>query len=429
MNSKDLLKTIIIDSQQKALPEVWLRTLKIPVGSGKVITLTGVRRSGKTFHLYHLMNRLKSNGVSNEKLIYFNFADERLNFSAPELDLILQAYQELYPTQELSECFFFFDEIQEAPGWEKFVNRVHDSISPNVFITGSNARLLSQEIATSLRGRTLTFEVYPLSFYEFVEIQSPGQNPHSSTGRAVLVNLFERFMHQGGFPELIQLEDTLQDRILQEYFNVMLFRDLIERYQISNSTILKYFCKRVIGASAGEFSVHKIYNELKSQGYKVSKDTLYAFQDYVEAIYLNRFLNKWSASVAKSESAQKKCYVIDQGLGSALDYKLSQDKGRLLETTVALELLKHGKQISYHQNGSECDFLVTDRGNVTAAIQVSIDISDDKTREREIKGIVQSCQNFGLHEGVILTLDHTEELERDGVQVRILPAWQYFYSE
>ncbi len=429
VNSKDLLKTIIMDSHRKALPEIWLRTLQIPAGTGKVITLTGVRRSGKTYHLFNLMNRLRSNGVSNESLLYFNFADERLNFSPPELDLILQAYQELYPAQKLSECFFFFDEIQEALGWEKFVNRVHDSISPNVFITGSNARLLSQEIATSLRGRTLTFEVYPLSFNEFVAIQSPGLNPHSSADRAVLVNLFERFMQQGGFPELIRLEDVLKDKILQEYFNVMLFRDLIERYQISNSVILKYFCKRVIGASAGEFSVHKIYNELKSQGYKVSKDTLYAFQDYVEAIYLTRFVNKWAASIVKSESAQKKCYVIDQGLGAALDYKLSQDQGRLLETTVALELLKRGKPIAYHQNGSECDFLITDRGSVTTAVQVSIDIADPKTREREIKGLVQSCQNFDLPEGVILTLDHAEELERDGVRVRILPAWQYFYSD
>ncbi|HSV84991.1 MAG TPA: ATP-binding protein [Levilinea sp.] len=429
MNSKDLLKTIIIDSHQKVFPEVWPRTLKIPAGSGKVITLTGVRRSGKTYHLYNLMNRLKSNGVSNEKLLYFNFEDERLQLSPPELDLILQAYQELYPALKLSECFFFFDEIQEAPGWEKFVNRVHNSISPNVFITGSNSRLLSQEIATSLRGRTLTFEVYPLSFSEFVHFQSPGLNPLSSTDRAAIVYLFDRFMHQGGFPELTRQEDALKDKILQEYFNVMLFRDLIERYQIPNSTILKYFCKRVIGASAGEFSVHKIYNELKSQGYKVSKDTLYAYQDHVEAIYLNRFVNKWSVSVVKSERAQKKCYVIDQGLGAALDYKLSQDKGRLLEITAALELLKQGNQIAYHQNGSECDFVVTDRGNVTAATQVSIDISDNKTREREIKGLVQSCQFFGLHEGVILTLDHTEEVEREGVRVRILPAWQYFYSE
>ncbi len=118
MNSKDLLKTIIIDGHQKVLPEVWPRTLKIPTGSGKVITLTGVRRSGKTYHLFNLMKQLKSNGVADEKLLYFNFEDERLHFSAPELDLILQAYQELYPALKLSECFFFFDEIQEAPGWK-----------------------------------------------------------------------------------------------------------------------------------------------------------------------------------------------------------------------------------------------------------------------------------------------------------------------
>lgn len=243
------------------------------------------------------------------------------------MDLILQAYQELYLALRLSECFFFFDEIQEAPGWEKFVTRIHDLISSNVFITGSNARLLSREIATSLRGRAFTFEIYPLSFSEFALIQSPSLKPHSSTDRAVLVNLFERFMHQGGFPELLCLDNSFQQKTLQEYFNAMLFRDLIERYQISNSTILKYFCKRVIGSSASEFSVHKIYNELKSQGYKVSKDTLYAYQEYVEAVYLNRFVNKWSTSLIKSESARKKCYVIDQGLGAALDFKLSQDKG------------------------------------------------------------------------------------------------------
>jgi len=428
MNSKELIKTIITDSQKKVLPEVWQRTLKVPTGSGKVVTLTGVRRSGKTYHLFNLINQLRTNGVPNERLLYFNFEDERLYLSPSELDLILQAYQELYPGMKMSDCYFFFDEIQVAPAWEKFVNRVHDSISPNVFITGSNSRLLSQEIATTLRGRTLTYEIYPLSFNEFADILSPRLNPYSSMERAALVNLFERFMHQGGFPELIRQEDTLKDKILQEYFNVMLFRDLIERYQIPNTTILKYFCKRVVGASAGEFSVHKIYNELKSQGYKVSKDTLYAYQVYVEAIYLNRFVNKWSTSVVKSESAQKKCYVIDQGLGAALDFKLSQDKGRLLETTVALELLKQGKQIAYQQNGSECDFVVTDNGNVLAAIQVTVDLSDSKTREREIKGLVQTCKDFGLLEGVILTFDHTEELEREGMQVRILPAWQYFYA-
>ena len=136
MIGKDLLKTIIIDSQQSTLPEVWERTLKIPVNSGKIITLSGVRRSGKTYHLFNVMNQLKAKGISNERLLYFNFEDERLSLSSRELDLILQAYQELYPQLKLSDCYFFFDEIQEVKGWEKFIARIYASISQHVFVTG-----------------------------------------------------------------------------------------------------------------------------------------------------------------------------------------------------------------------------------------------------------------------------------------------------
>jgi uncharacterized protein len=427
MIRKDLLKTIITDSQNRTLPEVWPRELIIPTNSGKIITLAGVRRSGKTYHLFHLINQLKAQGVPNEQLLYFNFEDERLHISSEELDLILQSYQELYPGQKLADCYFFFDEIQEVAGWEKFISRLYSSVSQHVFITGSNAKLLSQEIATALRGRTITYEVYPLSFAEFVQVLSPGINPHSSQGQATLVNLFERFLHQGGFPELVKQPTELRDKVLQEYFNVMVMRDLIERYQISNGAVLKYFCKRVVGASAGEFSVNKIYNELKSQGHQVSKDTLYAYQDYVETIYLNRFVPQYSFSVVKAESAQKKTYVIDPGLGAALDFKLNQDRGRLLETVVALELIKQGQPIAYQRNGSECDFLVIEKGVVASAIQVTVDLVDPKTRAREIRGLVQSCQKCHLAKGTILTLDSTEQLEQDGVHISVLPAWQYFY--
>jgi len=429
MIGKDLLKTIIIDSQQSTLPEVWERTLKIPVNSGKIITLSGVRRSGKTYHLFNVMNQLKAKGISNERLLYFNFEDERLSLSSRELDLILQAYQELYPQLKLSDCYFFFDEIQEVKGWEKFIARIYASISQHVFVTGSNATLLSKEIATALRGRTITFEIYPLSFLEFVTIVSPHLNPHKSTDKAILMNLFGRFMHQGGFPELIKQKDNLKDKILQEYFNVMVMRDLIERYKITASSTLKYFCKRVIGNSAGEFSVNKIYNELKSQGYQVSKDTLYEFQGYVESIYLNRFISKHSHSVVKAESSQKKTYVIDTGFGGALDYRLSQDKGRLLETTVALELLKQDKQIAYQQNGSESDFVIIEKGMVRNAIQVSVDLTDKETREREIKGLVQTCIKFNLSEGIILTFDHNEQIKQEEINITMVPAWQYFFQK
>ena len=428
MLGKDLLKTIITDNQLRAIPKTWKRTLKIPLDSGKIITLAGVRRSGKTYHLFNLLNELKKLGLSKEQILYMNFEDERFLLETNDLNLILQSYQELYPQLDLRKCYFFFDEIQEVKGWEKFISRLYSTVTKTIFITGSNATLLSKEIATALRGRTITFEVFTLSFREFISIVSPTINRNSSQGQAKLINLFEQFMHQGGFPELLKQNDELKEKILQEYFNTMVLRDLIERYHISQASILKYFCKRAVGNSASEFSVHKIYNELKSQGYRVGKDALYSYQEYVEAIYLMRFISKYSSSTLKSEMSQKKSYVIDQGLGAALDYKFSQDKGRLLETTVALELLKQDKQISYAQNGSECDFVVIEKGHVVQAIQVTLDLTNPSTREREIKGLVQACQNFNLKSGTILTFDQTEQLDNENIQIKVLPVWKYFLS-
>ena len=427
MSEKEILRNIVADSQSRELPAMWRRFLQVPTDSGKIVTLTGVRRSGKTYHLFQVMKDLEKQGVSREKMLYFNFEDERLTLTSDKLEMILEVFREENPELDLAECYFLFDEIQEVDGWEKFILRVYETISKHVFVTGSNAKLLSSEIATPLRGRNITYEVYPLSFAEYVEILSPGLNPSRSMDKAKLVKLFEAFMYQGGFPELVKADDELRNKILQEYFNVMVMRDLIERYQIGNSSTLKYFCKRVIGASGGEFSVNKIYNELKSQGYQVSKDTLYLYQDYVETIHLNRYVNKYSHSVVKSESSQKKTYVIDTGLGSSVDFKLGKDVGRLLETMVALELLKQGKQIAYQQNGFECDFVVIDKGFVSCAIQVTANVSEPKTLEREIKGLVQTCLKNDLKEGVIITVDYGEEVETDGVKIKIVPVWRYFY--
>ncbi|HEY5806207.1 MAG TPA: ATP-binding protein [Candidatus Saccharimonadales bacterium] len=426
MDKKELLKTIILDSQSRTIPKIWARSLAIPLDAGKIITLTGVRRSGKTYHLFDLMNQLKAKNIANERLLYINFEDERLRLESTEIDLVLQAYQELYPDLDMSTCYFFFDEVQEVEGWEKFVDRLYSTISQRVFITGSNSKLLSREIATALRGRTVTFEVYPLSFSEFVNVAKPGLNPHSSSDKARLIALFRQFMDEGSFPEIIAQTQDLKDKILQEYFNVMLLRDLVERYDISQVAVLKYFCKRVIGASACEFSVNKIYNDLKSQGYSVGRDTLYAYRDNVDAIYMGRFIAKYSESIVQSEGSQKKVYAIDSGLGSAIDFKFSEDEGRKLETVVALELLKQGKQLFYYQDNVECDFVVSDRGRIVEALQVAISISDDEARKREIKGLVQCCKRLDLREGLIVTLDTEETITSDGVTVYVVPAWKYF---
>ena len=233
MTNKNTLKTIIIDNQTLPKIDIWPRDLTIPLNSNKIITLAGVRRSGKTYHLFNLIKKLKAQGVSAKKILYINFEDERLQLTIDQLDLLIESFRELNPEQDLSECYFFFDEIQEVGGWEKFITRVYANLTKNIFITGSNAKLLSKEIATSLRGRTITYEVFPLSFSEYVSILSPDINPQSSQGKAQIINLFNQFLYDGGFPELIKLSKDVRYKTLQEYFNVMVIRDLIERYEIS----------------------------------------------------------------------------------------------------------------------------------------------------------------------------------------------------
>ena len=180
--------------------------------------------------------------------------------------------------------------------------------------------------------------------------------------------------------------------------------------------------------TAGEFSVNKIYRELKSQGYQISKNTLYDYQDYLEAIYLARFIPKYSHSIVKTEMSQKKSYVIDTGLGTALDYKLEQDQGRLLETLVALELLKQGKQVTYQQNGSECDFAVMEKNQVVDAIQVAFALNAGETKDREIKGLINACKKFKLKQGYILTHNQEDELELDSIKISVIPTWKYFLN-
>lgn len=428
MRRKDLLKTIIKDNQSRKLPEIWTRSKEIPLKSGKIITLSGVRRSGKTYHMFNLIKKLKQEGIDKSKILYVNFEDERLNLNKDELDLLLKSYRELYPKVNLEECFFFFDEIQEVGGWEKFIIRLYNTVTKNIFVTGSNATLLSKEIATSLRGRTITFEIYPLSFKEFVNISGEKIDFKLSSSKAKLVFLFEKFLTQGGFPELVKMDSDLKQKVLQEYFDVMVLRDMIERYSITQPSVLKYFSKRVIGSSAGEFSSYKIYNELKSQGYKISKDTVYKFQDYVESVYLALFISKYDYSVVKREMSKKKVYTIDTGLGSALDFKFSKDKGRLLETTVALDLIKQGKNISFIQNDFECDFVISEKNEIKNVIQVTYDMSEEKTRKREIKGLIKACKKFDLNSGFIVSFDEEEEFVQEGISIKVIPAWKFLLS-
>lgn len=425
MKKKQLLKQIIRDFHLSENFDVKPRNIQPPIDTKKIITLIGVRRCGKTSIFYHMINQLIEK-IEKTKILFLNFEDERFELNSDELDLILQAYMELYPSYKLSECYFFFDEIQNIPNWEKFIRRMYDTISKNIFITGSNSKLLSSEIATSLRGRSLNFEIFPLSFREYLSFKDIEVDFYSSKSLAFIKNAQESFLKNGSFPEILFLEEIYANKTLQEYFNVLLYKDLAERYNITNTVALKFFLKRIISSSTKQISINKIFNELKSSGIKIGKNTLYEFLEYVQNIYLALTLQKYDNSLINKELGEKKIYSIDIGLNNATEFRFSDDIGKSLENAVFLELKRKEFDIYYYRTSkSECDFLVFDKNTICDVIQVTFDMGDENTKKREIKGLIEACKNFDLKSGTIITFDSEDELIENGIKIKIIPFYKW----
>ncbi|SNR73897.1 ATP-binding protein [Desulfurobacterium atlanticum] len=423
---KELLKEIIISFQRKELPDIIQRDLQIPINTGKIVTLIGVRRSGKTYFLYQTIKELRKT-VEMENIVYINFDDERLEIKGKDLGIIVESYRELYPDKNLSDVYFFFDEIQNVEGWEKFIKRLYETETKNIFITGSSSKLLSKEIATALRGRTISYEIYPLSFKEFLKFRKLKISPvdiYDTNLKAKVKKLFEEYLQWGGFPEISFIEnEEIKLKVLQEYFDVMLYRDLVERYNFTNIPVVKYLLKRAIENVSSPFSVNNIYNELKSAGYKVSKDTLYNILDAAENIYLVRLLEKYSRSVLKRSLSLKKLYIIDNGLITANSF--FKDTGKLLENITFKELLLRYKQIFYFKMKKECDFIGFS-DETPDIYQVSYTVKNAKTFERETESILEACKFFRKKEAFILTFDDELEIEKEKVKIHIIPCWKFF---
>ncbi|WP_022669775.1 ATP-binding protein [Hippea alviniae] len=429
MKKKEVLKSIIVEFHSWNLPSVIERNIKLPVDSNKIVSVIGSRRAGKTYLLFRTISELISDGIDKRRCVYINFEDERMDLTKEDLNLLLQAYSELYPDIDLKDIYLFFDEIQNVNGWERFVRRVYETITKNIFITGSNSKLLGDEIATSLRGRTLTYEVSPLTFEEFLRFKDFkfdfNVDIYDTNKKAKLIKLFNEFLVYGGFPEIPLMRKELKLLALQEYFNVMIYRDIVERYSIKEPFVLKYFIKRVAENITSSFSTNKIYNELKSQGIKVSKNTLYNYLYYMETSFLIGLVKKHHHSVLKSELSEKKVYFVDNGLLNAIRSFGETSRGALLENLIWHELKTKYNSIKFFKGKRECDFVVDER----MAIQVCYEFSSEATRKREIEGLIECCKYFNLKEGFIVTFDDEEEIVEEGVRIKVIPAYRFVVTD
>ncbi len=419
MSKQTIFQTIISDFFTRSLEQVRPRALGIPLNVPKVVSLLGPRRAGKTYVLFDIINRLREE-VEATRLVYVNFEDDRLfPLTVSDLDDLVTGYFALYPEHKDQLVWFFLDEVQDVPHWEKFVRRLHDQENCRIYITGSSSKLLSRELATSLRGRTLPFDIFPLSFTEFLEFNEVSVNPRTSKGQALLLHWMDRYLSQGGFPELVQLPVELHRRTITEYVDLMLYRDLSERFSLKNPSFLKYLLKHLLVNVAKPVSLNKLYRDLKSQGYSVGKNTIFDYVSYLEEAFAIFQVDMWSTSIRQKAVNPRKFYTVDPAYKHIMS--ISEDRGRLFENMVFMELRRKGIHPSYWLDGQEVDFY-WEGGRL---INVCYDLSDPDTRNREIKGLAKAMKQTGEHLSLLLTWNEQETISLEEGKIEVQPLWMY----
>lgn len=416
-------KQLIADSQERDYSRVVPRDIDIPLDSGKIISLIGVRRSGKTSILYSLIHRLRQTTLT-DAIVYINFEDDRLFPLTPhDLGGFLDSYFELFPQNRDRRVYFFFDEIQNAPEWERFIRRLNDTENCSVFVTGSSAKLLSREIATALRGRTITFEVFPLSFSEYLRFRDIKQG-HSSRAVSLMKNAFAEYCRTGGFPETVGVDDLRAKQILHEYLQMIMYRDVAERHNVGNLFLLKSLIKHCFSNISNPLSLSKLYNDFRSQGILLSRNTLFDYISYLEDAYALFLVPVNSSSQREVMRNPRKLYAIDHGLKGIVDLATGADIGRIYENIVFLQLRRKGQNICYGRQKQEIDFVLPESES-PRLINVAYDISEMDTRNRELNGLVEGMQGLGIQEALLLTADREETVATEAGKISILPLWKW----
>lgn len=371
-----------------------------------VTVITGVRRCGKSTLLKQAFF---------EESYFVNFDDERfINFRIEDFSKLFELLHELFGNKK----YFIFDEVQNVTGWERFVRRLNNE-KMKVFITGSNANLLSRELGTYLTGRTIMIELYPFSFREFLLFKGLSFDVKRLVleEKAELKRQFNEYMEIGGFPEYVR---TKKPEYLQALFNNIIFRDIVGRYKIRAERELREIVLHAMSNLAKEIS----YNSLRKLTGLSNTSTISDFYYYFENSYLLFTVHRYDNSLKKQINNPKKVYCIDTGLAFQLGFRTSEDKGRLLENIVFLQLKRLGKDIYFHKRKYECDFLIKDGIRITNAIQVCHSL-DTVNREREYRGLCEAIEEHKLNQGTILTFEQEEEINYNGKKVIIKPVYKW----
>jgi predicted AAA+ superfamily ATPase len=396
-----------------------------------------MRRSGKTFRLFQEMSRLLDAGTDRRRILYLNLEDDRLGPIGPGvLSQALETFYRLSPEARASEGFLFLDEIQRVEGWARFARRVLDTESARLVVTGSSSKLLSTEVSTEFRGRGHATEVLPFSFREAVR-HAGGEPPDELPGpraRSRLEFQLDRYLAVGGLPEVQDYEEPARMQTLQDYVELVLLRDIVQRHEISNVTAVRSVALAALGSTASRFSVHKTHRDFRSRGIAVAKDTLYSVMGHFEDAFLLFQVPVFRVSLRARQATPRKVYAVDPGLALAVSHVTAESLGARLETAVYLELRRRvrGRRagaVSYYvtRSGREVDFVLgdVDEGRATELIQVSASLESTETRRRELGALEEAMAECGIESGTVVTLRESEEVMTPRGPILLVPAWRW----
>lgn len=430
---KSIVTEQIIDNQQARFAPACPRSLHIKTLADVISIVMGVRRCGKSTLMESIMVDLISKGTPRENIVWLNFSDDRfLPLHQGGWDTIHSVYYSLYPDKRHKEkVYFFFDEIQIYPNWELFVERLRREENCEIYITGSSARMLSKEIGTALRGRTLSWELFPFSFGEYLTRCNPPKNKRSSNYRLHMQNAWARYKEEGGFPAVFGIESPLRRQLHQEYFNALLLRDIIERYDVRTPQVLRHLSNRVINGIGTLFSVRKVHDEVKSLGYSLSRDTISQFLQWMEDAYFIFAVPAYSASIARQAREFRKLYCVDHAMAASLSTRILQNRGQMLENMVFCALRRITPDVYYYRTKEnyEVDFISILNNGEKVLVQVCEDMSTPETRARELRALSAAMAETGLTTGYIVTESHSETVGTNNGTIRCIPAPEFLAED
>lgn len=413
---KNVIKQIILN-QQDFIGRIKLQSRNVCFEENANYVLVGIRRAGKSYMLYQHIQHLVANGHSIEEMLFINFEDERISdIRKEDLYLVLEAYRELFAFQPI----IFLDEIQNVEGWEHFARRLADE-KYRVFITGSNAHMLSREISSTLGGRYLTKEIRPFSFSEYLEYHNIHLLQHweLSPIRADVVRLFSDYFYYGGLSEVFDIQD--KKSWLQSLYQKILYSDIVMRKGVRNERSLRLLIRKLADSVMQPTAIKRLQDILQGDGTKITRDTIGSYLDYLHESYLTFGISSFTDSVSQRESVKKR-YFYDNGI---LNLFLFLPETKLLENLVAIKLYnKYGDDLYYYNKNVEVDFCVPNDGLL---IQASYRMIDEATRNREIGALQKLSKFIKPQRCIIVTYDQEEIIHSNDldVQIEVIPAYKF----